>query len=69
MKNNQSVEFIIVGDGALRKHYVEIYGGLENVIFAPKVAKNQVQSVLMECDIVYFSVHQSRVWEYGPIPK
>ena len=65
MKNNQFVEFIIVGDGALREHYVEIYGGLENVIFAPKVAKNQVQSVLMECDIVYFSVHQSRVWEYG----
>ena len=65
MRNNSAIEFVIVGDGALREHYFELYGSLDNVVFAPKVTKNQVQSVLKECDIVYFSVHKSKVWEYG----
>ncbi|MGI2027319.1 glycosyltransferase family 4 protein [Endozoicomonas acroporae] len=65
MQDDQMVEFVIVGDGALRDYYYRRYGGLDNIVFAPKVAKNQVHSVLSECDIVYFSVHKSKVWNYG----
>lgn len=65
LENNNEIEFILVGDGALKQYYIEKYGMLTNVIFAPKVARNQVQSVLKECDLVYFSVHNSRVWDYG----
>ena len=65
MRDNSMVEFVVVGDGALRNYYYTRYGSLDNVIFAPKVPKNQVQAVLSECDLVYFSVHKSKVWNYG----
>lgn len=59
------VHFLIVGDGDLRTHYRDKYGHLTNLTFAPKVSKKMVQSVLRECDLLYFSVHVSEVWRYG----
>lgn len=64
-KNNINIEFLIVGDGPLKHRHMEEYGHLPNVIFAPKVTKNQVQTLLAYCDVVYFSVFPSKVWEYG----
>ncbi|MCY4380014.1 MAG: glycosyltransferase family 4 protein, partial [Proteobacteria bacterium] len=65
LKDNCDIEFVVVGDGALRQHYVDKYRHLKNIIFAPKVSKNQVQSVLSKCDIVCFAVFPSEVWKYG----
>lgn len=63
--SNNDIEFILVGDGPLKNDYIVRYGHLPNLIFAPKVSKNQVQSLLNYCDVVYFSVFPSEVWEYG----
>ena len=38
---------------------------MTNISFAPKVKKAQVQSVLRHCDVLYFSVEDSKVWRYG----
>ncbi|MCR9190138.1 MAG: glycosyltransferase family 4 protein [Alteromonadaceae bacterium] len=65
LRDNPRIEFIIVGDGPLKQFYLEKYGGFENVVFAPKVDRNQVQAVLSECDVVFFSVFPSRVWDFG----
>lgn len=65
LASNNCIEFIIVGDGPLREEYIQRFGHLPNLIFAPKVSKNQVQSLLSHCDVVYFSVFPSEVWEYG----
>lgn len=65
MCENTDIEFIIVGDGALRQSYEAQYGGLPNLVFAPKVPRNMVQSVLAKGDLLYFSVHDSKVWDYG----
>lgn len=65
MQDNASVQFILVGDGALKQHFIEHYGDLPNVVFAPKVTRSQVASVLEHADIVYFSAFPSLVWEYG----
>lgn len=65
MRNHTDIEFIIVGDGALKQSYQEQYGGLPNLIFAPKVPRNAVQAVLAKGDLLYFSVHDSKVWSYG----
>lgn len=65
LRDNQSIEFIIVGDGPLRSTFINDYDHLPNLTFAPKVSKNQVQSLLSYCDVVYFSVFPSKVWEYG----
>ncbi|HDZ9145125.1 TPA: glycosyltransferase, partial [Vibrio cholerae] len=48
-----------------KSFYSSKYGHLSNVVFAPKVNKDQVQAVLSHCDLVYFSVFPSKVWEYG----
>ncbi|PKO46330.1 MAG: hypothetical protein CVU29_05855 [Betaproteobacteria bacterium HGW-Betaproteobacteria-22] len=65
MKDFDSVRFVIIGDGALKNHYVDMYGHLPNLVFAPKVPKNMVQSVLAHSDLLYFSVYKSKVWSYG----
>lgn len=65
LKDNPLIRFIVVGDGALKKTYQQQYGHLPNLIFAPKVNKNQVYSVLSNADLVYFSTYKSKVWNYG----
>lgn len=63
--NHPELYFLIVGDGDLRPRYQAKYGHLPNLTFAPKVPKQMVQSVLEKCDLLYFSVHVSKVWHYG----
>ncbi|MBC8522436.1 glycosyltransferase, partial [PVC group bacterium] len=65
MKDNPEIHFLIVGDGDLLPHYKSKYSNLSNLTFAPKVLKSEVQSVLSLCDLVYFSVHVSKVWMFG----
>jgi len=59
------IEFVIVGDGALKQSYEKKYGHRPNLVFAPKVPRNMVQAVLAKGDLLYFSVHDSKVWNYG----
>ncbi len=65
MTENPNIHFIMIGDGALKSFYQEKYGHLKNLSFAPKVAKQEVQSVLSHCDLLFFSVHKSKVWQFG----
>ena len=55
----------MVGDGDLKHAYMELTQDLENVRFTPKVPPSQVQAVLNEADVVYFSTFPSAVWNYG----
>jgi glycosyltransferase involved in cell wall biosynthesis len=63
--SNERIRFVLIGDGALKDYYLKKYGHLPNVVFAPKVQKNQVQSVLSEASLVYFATYKSKVWDYG----
>lgn len=65
MKDENHIHFLIVGDGDLRDMYRAKYAHLNNLTFAPRVPKAMVQSVLSRCDLLYFSVHISKVWEFG----
>jgi glycosyltransferase involved in cell wall biosynthesis len=65
MKDHDEIHFLVVGDGDLRNGYIEKYKHLGNLTFAPKVSKDKVQAVLSQCDLLYFSVHSSKVWQYG----
>jgi len=65
LKENSEVKFVIVGDGYLKAEYHKRYQHLTNLIFAPKVPRKMVQSVLQECHLLYFSVPESEVWKYG----
>lgn len=59
------IHFLLVGSGDLGNSYRTRYGHLENLTFAPSVPHIMVQSVLKYCDLLYFSVHPSKVWQYG----
>lgn len=65
MQDQPNIHFLVVGDGDLREAYREKYSHLDNLTFGPKVTKAMVQTVLAKCDLLYFSVHVSRVWQYG----
>lgn len=65
MEHHKRVRFLLVGEGDLRAHYQHRYAHLPNVTFAPRVAKSMVPAVLERCNLVYFAVHESQVWNYG----
>lgn len=65
MQDNSDIHFLLVGDGDLREKFKARVAGLKNITFAPKVKKNQVQAFLRHCQVLYFSVHDSKVWRYG----
>jgi glycosyltransferase involved in cell wall biosynthesis len=65
MHGSSNIHFLVVGDGDLREVYRAKFSHLSNLTFAPRVPKNMVQSVLSKCDLLYFSVHVSKVWRYG----
>lgn len=65
MKAHDGIHFLIVGDGDLKERHRQECADLPNVTFAPAVPKEQVQSVLARCDLLYFAVHRSNVWRFG----
>lgn len=65
LQDDDRLHFLVVGDGDLRPMYQKKYAHVRNLSFAPRVKKSMVQSVLSHCDLLYFSVHPSRVWHYG----
>ncbi len=65
MADEGDIQFICVGDGSLKDAYIKKFGHLKNLTFAPKVPKSMVHSVLESCDLLYFSVLPSKVWNFG----
>lgn len=65
MKEDPLIHFFLLGDGDLLGEYKRRVAGLPNITFAPKVRKSQVQKVLSHCQVLYFSVLNSKVWRYG----
>lgn len=65
MEDETDVHFVVVGDGDLRQTYINRYGSLSNLTFAPRVPKSMVHGFLTRCDLLYLSVHDSPVWDYG----
>jgi glycosyltransferase involved in cell wall biosynthesis len=65
MRDYPDIHFVVLGDGDLRPAYEAGYGHLPNLTFAPRIPKRLVHDFLSRCDLLYFSVHQSAVWDYG----
>lgn len=65
LRHRPDIHFLIVGRGGLKAQYEKACADLPNVSFPPAVPRGMVQSVLARCDLLYFSVHVSKVWKYG----
>jgi glycosyltransferase involved in cell wall biosynthesis len=59
------IHFLLVGDGQLREEYKRRCRFMSNISFGSKVNKSRVQSLLLKCNLLYFSSHVSEVWRYG----
>lgn len=65
LEHQTGIHFVVVGDGDLLPHYQKKYEMHSNITFVGRVPKRSVQTVLTEFDLLYLSVHQSSVWDYG----
>ncbi len=65
MRDRPDVHFLIAGEGDLKAQYRTMCADLPNVSFPPAVPRGAVQSLLSRCDLLYFAVHPSKVWDYG----
>jgi glycosyltransferase involved in cell wall biosynthesis len=65
LENDPRFHFVLVGGGGLLTEYQLRHSHLSNLTFAPKVTRAEVPNALKECDLLYLSVHKSKVWDYG----
>lgn len=65
LRDRTDIHFMIVGRGGQKARFEAECADLPNVSFPPAVPRNVVQSVLRRCDLLYFSVHVSKVWKFG----
>jgi len=64
LKNDTHIHFIILGEGNLKKHYVETTKNFLNISFPPTIHKNQVNAFLKNVDICYDSF-DSKLAKFG----
>ncbi len=63
--NNPKYFFVIVGDGYLKKELQKKTINNENIIFLPKIKKNQVQHLLTHFDICFVGRNDTPLFKHG----
>ncbi len=64
-RDDESIQFFILGDGPLLEKYVAKTSGYNNIIFLGKVPAVEVNSILKQSDILYLANKPLSLWEYG----
>lgn len=62
---NSNIHFVLLGDGKTKDELMGLAQGTDNITFAPRVAKNYVNSFLEKCDVLYDSVMAIPLYEVG----
>jgi glycosyltransferase involved in cell wall biosynthesis len=65
LKDNKYIHFLFIGDGDKLNEFKQLTSKLSNVSFVPRVKKQQVQSVLAHCDVLYDSVKNIGLYQFG----
>jgi len=65
MRDCPDIHFLVVGEGGLQGRYERECADLPNITFTGPVPKDMVQSVLRLCDLLYYSVTPSKLWDFG----
>jgi glycosyltransferase involved in cell wall biosynthesis len=64
-KKENNIHFLLVGNGLEKSNLEAQAKGLTNVTFAPRVAKEKIQSILIRSDILIASVKNEKVYKFG----
>lgn len=62
---NSNIHFVLVGNGREEDKLKKQAKGLSNITFAPRVNKEQVQSILCLSDVLIASVKDEKVYQFG----
>ncbi|WP_156523508.1 glycosyltransferase family 4 protein [Dietzia sp. 111N12-1] len=65
LRDNSDLHFVVMGDGDLLSSYIDSYSHLENLTFTGRIPKQILPAALALCDVLYLSMFDSEVWEYG----
>lgn len=65
MQSNEDVHFLVLGWGDKLEHFKRVTSELNNISFLPKVEKNQVHSVIKNCNVLYDSVKRIDLYRFG----
>lgn len=69
MRNDDRFFFALLGDGDSRSIYINETKNINNIVFIPRVKREEVSSFLALCNVLYFSALKSKIWEYGWSPN
>lgn len=65
MREHDDIHFLVIGNGDKRDYYISKTKNLKNIVFAPKIKRQQVQNALKLCDILYDSVKDNSLYKFG----
>ena len=65
MQDNSEIFFVLVGDGYLKEELINKTRNQSNILFLPKIPKNQVQSLLRHFDVCYVGRNGSELFKHG----
>ena len=65
LRNDESIFFIIAGDGDLREKFEDNLKNCKNVCFFGRIPQGQIPLLLQKVDLAYLAVHKSKIWNYG----
>ena len=65
LKDNPSFFFVIVGDGYLKEELMNQSKEYENILFFPKVRKNQVASYIQKFDLCFVGRNDTPLFKHG----
>ncbi len=65
LKDDPRFKFVLLGDGDVRAKLMSMTTDCPNVRWIGRVPRGEVVEYLKQCDLLYFAVHDSKVWESG----
>lgn len=65
LKDNEFIHFALVGDGDQLEAFKQKTSQLKNITFLPRINKQQVLTVLVHFDVLYDSVKNISLYDYG----
>lgn len=65
LKDHPKIFFILVGDGYLKPDLQEISKDLSNILFIPKIKKDQVQAMLSTFDVCFIGRAGTPLFDHG----
>lgn len=65
LEGNNSVLFVLVGDGVEKNRLQKKAEGLDNVLFLPPVPKKSIPALLKQFDCVYIGAKNSTLYRFG----